>query len=230
MRRGLLWILSLFVVLLALEARAAEFVVIEATGASLKPGETIDGSKPLVLKEGELVSLVAEDGNVLKLRGPYNQAPDAATGGGLDVSKALAALVSGQRSEYGVIRSKVDNVDLPAPWVVDVSHSGKVCLRSGERLVFWRPDGSRDVTLTIMPVDRSWRAQAEWPQGAAQMEAPSGFPLKERRTYLFSMGGRTSALTLLAVPDTLTNDHMRAAWMLEMNCLAQTKALLSAMR
>ncbi|HTS93432.1 MAG TPA: hypothetical protein VMG55_15580 [Stellaceae bacterium] len=222
--------LGIVVGLLASEARAADFVVIEATGVSLKPGETIDGNKPLVLKEGQQVSLVAEDGNVIKLRGPYDQAPGAAGGGGLDVSKALAALVSGQRSEYGVIRSKSDSVNLPDPWVVDVSHSGKVCLRSGERLVFWRPDGSRDVTLTIMPVDRSWRAQAEWPQGTSQMEAPSGFPLKERRTYLFSIGGRTSALTLLELPDTLVNDHMRAAWMLEMNCLSQTKALLSAMR
>jgi len=230
MIRGTTLALGLLFALLAPEVRAAEFVVIEATGVALKPGETIDGSKPLVLKEGEQVSLVAEDGNVLKLRGPYDRAPDSGSDSGVSVSKALAALVSGQRSEYGVIRSKVDTVDLPNPWVVDVTHSGKVCLRSGERLVFWRPDGSRDVTLTVMPVDRSWRAQAAWSQGASELEAPSGFPLKEHRTYLFSMGGRTSALTLLAVPDTLSNDHMRAAWMLEMNCVAQTKALLSAMR
>jgi len=230
MRRALTMALGLIFVLLAPEVRAADLVVIEATGTSLKAGDTIDGSKPLVLKEGEQVSLVGEDGNVLKLRGPDERAPGSASDGGVDVSKALAALVSGQRSEYGVIRSKVDTANLPNPWVVDVTHSGKVCLRPGERLVFWRPDRGRDVTLTIMPVDRSWRAQAEWPQGAAEFEAPSGFPLKERRTYLFSMGGRTAALTLLAVPDSLSNDHMRAAWMLEMNCIAQTKALLSAMR
>lgn len=230
MRYGMLMALSLFTLLLAPEVRAGELVVIEATGTSLKAGQTIDDSKRLVLKEGEQVSLVGEDGNVRKLRGPYDGAPGAASEGGVEVSKALSALVSGQRSEYGVIRSKVDTVDLPTPWVVDVTHSGKVCMRSGERLVFWRPDSVRDAKLTIMPVDRSWRASAEWPRGAAQLEAPSSFPLKERRTYLFTIGGRTSALTLLAVPDTLVNDRMRAAWMLEMNCIAQTKALLSAMR
>jgi len=222
--------LGIILVLLAPEVRAADLVVIEATGTSLKAGQTIDGTAPLTLKEGEQVSLVAEDGNVLKLRGPYDGVPGSGGGSGVGVSKALAALVSGQRSEYGVIRSKVDTANLPNPWVVDVTRSGKVCLRQGERLVFWRPDRSRDVTLTIMPVDRSWRAQAEWPQGTSELEAPSGFPLKERRTYLFSMGGRTSALTLLGVPESLSNDHMRAAWMLEMNCIAQTKALLSAMR
>ena len=116
----------LLTALLALEVRAAELVVIEATGTALKAGQSIDGSKPLVLKEGEQVSLVAEDGNVLKLRGPYDKAPDTAGTGGMEVSKALAALVSGQRSEYGVMRSKVDMANLPRPWVVDVTHSGKV--------------------------------------------------------------------------------------------------------
>jgi hypothetical protein len=226
----MLMALSVCTLLLAPEVRAGELVVIEATGTALKPGQTIDDSARLVLKEGEQVSLVGEDGNVRKLRGPYDRAPGSASEDGVEVSKALAALVSGQRSEYGVIRSKVDNVDLPTPWVVDVTHSGKVCMRAGERLVFWRPDSARDVTLTIMPVDRSWRATTDWAKGTAQLEAPSNFPLKERRTYLFTIGGRTSALTLLAVPDALANDRMRAAWMLEMNCIAQTKALLSAMR
>jgi hypothetical protein len=226
----MLMALALSTLLLVPEARAGELVVIEATGTSLKAGQTIDDGERLVLKEGEQVSLVGEDGNVRKLRGPYDRAPGSASEGGVEVSKALSALVSGQRSEYGVIRSKVDAVNLPTPWVVDVTHSGKVCMRAGERLVFWRPDSARDAMLIIMPVDRSWRASAPWPKGAVQLEAPSNFPLRERRTYLFTIGGRTSALTLLAVPDTLVNDRMRAAWMLEMNCIAQTKALLSAMR
>ena len=226
----MLMALSLFTLLLAPGARAAELVVIEATGTSLKAGQTIDDRERLVLKDGEQVSLVGEDGNVRKLRGPYDRAPGAASEGGVEISKALAALTSGQRSEYGVIRSKVDNVNLPTPWVVDVTHSGKVCVRPGSAVVFWRQQAAGAVKLRILPADRSWRAEAEWPAGASQLTAPSNFPIGDRQTYLVDAGGTSATITLVQVPASLSTDRMRAAWMLEKNCLSQTKALILTMQ
>src|SRR5215469_15605865 len=105
-------------------AVAAELVVVEARGVSLKQGDVIDDAKPLTLKEGQLVTLVAENGSILTLRGPYDQAP-AAGSGGIDVASALGALTTGSaRNVAGVVRAAAVDVHLPAPWLVDLSHPG----------------------------------------------------------------------------------------------------------
>src|SRR5215469_844966 len=135
-------------------AVAAELVVVEARGVSLKQGEVIDDAKPLTLTDGQLVTLVAENGSILTLRGPYDQAP-AAGSGGVDVASALGALKTGSaRNVAGVIRAAAVDVHLPAPWLVDLSHPGVACLRKDETPVFWRESNAGGV-LTMTPSDRS---------------------------------------------------------------------------
>lgn len=229
MMRGSMFLLG---VLLSLTpaARAGDLVVAGATGTALRPGQIVDDSQTLVLKEGEQVKLIAADGSVRTLHGPYNQAPAKAdTGATNEVSTALASLMTGQRSEYGVVRSKTQDVVLPNAWVVDISHSGKACVRTGIPVVFWRAESGSEAVLHIVPTDRSWRAEAPWPKDAATLDAPANFTITARRTYLFDLGGQNAAVTLIGVPDSLTNDRMRAAWMLENNCVNQTQALLKTL-
>ena len=45
-------------------------------------------------------------------------------------------------------------------------------------------------------------------------------------TYIVTVGGVESAITMVAVPAALTNDAMRTAWMAEKGCEAQATALL----
>ncbi len=54
----------------AATADAATLVVVEARGIALRPGATLEDSKPLVLKQGQHVTLVSETGATLKLDGP----------------------------------------------------------------------------------------------------------------------------------------------------------------
>ena len=61
-------------------AGAATLVVAEARGVALKPGSTLDSTKPLTLKQGQHVTLISDTGSTLKLDGPYNQPPVAAGG------------------------------------------------------------------------------------------------------------------------------------------------------
>ncbi len=227
--------LSALVVTLALHAApaaAADIVVVEVRGPALQPGQVLDDTQPLALQQGEEVTLVAANGSIIKLKGPFDAAPGASSGGsGVDVSNALSALSGGsQRTALGVVRSKNDDVTLPNPWVVDVTHSGKVCVRPGSTVVFWRQQASAAIRLRILPADRSWRAEAEWPAGVSQLTAPSNFPIGDRQTYLVDAGGTSATITLVQVPASLTNDRMRAAWMLEKNCLSQTKALILTMQ
>lgn len=223
--------LAVGVALMAAQASAAELVVVEARGVTLKPGQVIDDSQKLTLQRGDELTLVDESGAVIKLRGPYDAAPSAGSGSGIDISNALAALgTGGSQSAMGVVRAKVDDVSLPDPWVVDVTHSGKACVRPGTTVVFWRQQSAGQAKLRIMPVDRTWRAESEWPAGMSELPAPSMFPITDRQTYVFDVGGQTATVTLVHVPASLGTDRMRAAWMLQKNCLNQTKALVATLK
>jgi len=224
--------LTIGATLLASPGWAAELVVVEARGLSLKPGQVVDDTQKLTLQRGDEVTLVDESGAVIKLRGPYDAAPNAGSGGsGVDVSNVLAALgTGGSQSAMGVVRAKVEDVTLPDPWVIDVTHSGKACVRPGTAVVFWRQQSAGPAKLRIMPVDRTWRAESEWPAGTSELPAPALFPITDRQTYVFDLGGQSSTVTLVHVPASLGTDRMRAAWMLQKNCLAQTKALITTMK
>ena len=212
-------------------AMAVELVVVEARGVTgLKQGDVVGDTQPIKLEDGQMVTLVAEDGSILTLRGPYDQAP-VGGGGGVDVASALDALTTGKsRNVTGVIRAANLDVHLPSPWLVDVSHPGVSCLRLGDQPVLWRASDSAGATLTMMPADRSWRAQTEWPVGSATLQAPSNFPIKDGRTYLADFGGKAVAVTLTQIPPKVTSPRMQAAWMLEKGCVAQAEALLKTAR
>jgi len=229
--RSAVWVLGVGVLLGGLmPAVAGELVVMEARGVALRSGETVDDTKPLALKEGEQVTLLSDDGTVLTLRGPYDKAP-AAGGGGVEVGQALNALTTrtAQRNVAGVVRDASVEVHLPDPWLVDVSHEGSACVKAGEHPVFWR-SGAEGDTLTIMPSDRSWRAQAPWPSGSSTLVAPDYFPVRDGRTYLASFGGKPVAVTVNMLPPALSNARMQAAWMLEKGCLPQAQALMKTIR
>ncbi len=216
---------------LASPAWSAELVVVEVRGLGLKPGQVIDDGQKITLQRGDEVTLVDESGTVIKLRGPYDAAPGAGKGSAsVDVSNVLAALsTGGSQSSMGVVRAKVDDVTLPNPWVIDVSHSGKVCVRPGSAAVFWRQQSAGAAKLRITPVDRTWRAESEWPAGASELAVPTMFPIVDRQTYVFDLGGQSATVTLVQMPASLGTDRMRAAWMLQKNCLAQTKALVTTL-
>jgi hypothetical protein len=215
-------------------AAAATLVVVEARGIALTPGAQIDGSKALELKDGQVVTLIAPSGEIIKLHGPMN-APPAPSGGGstVDVQGALKTLVTQEladNSELGVVRGAADDPIPPQPWLVDVTHDGTRCLPESNPVVFWRPGGGGAEQVTIAPYDRSWLARAEWQTGADRMTVGVAVPLRSRATYVIRSGKKEVAVTLIRIPAVVTNDAMRAAWMIEVGCVAQVKALLQAGR
>jgi hypothetical protein len=230
MRSTGIFALSLVLSLAATAAAAAELVVVEARNIDLRQGSSIDDSKPLTLKEGQQVTLIADDGTILTLRGPYDRAPNGG-GGGVGVADALEALTTRNsvRNVAGVVRDQT--ITLPSPWLVDVSHPGTACIRPGERPVFWRDGkmGGGD-KITVMPADRSWLASTEWPRGSSTMAAPGNFPVRDGRTYLVDFGDKPVAVTLSEVSPSAANPKMQAAWMIQKGCVAQAEALLRTVR
>ena len=220
-------ILALALILPAV-AQAANLVVIEARGIALRAGQSVDSTKPLTLKQGQHVTLITPAGATLKLDGPYDKAPDADQGQGVAVGTMLAALVTQRQArigEVGTTRGLAPNT-LPDPWVLDASRTGTVCLQEGAMPIFWRPDATGAADVTVMPADRSWRADARWPAGADRITIATQVPVHGGASYFVTIGGTQSSLTVAAVPAILNNDSMRAAWMAEKGCESQAEALL----
>ncbi len=209
-------------------ASAANLIVVEARGIALKPGATVDSAKPLVLQQGQHVTLISEQGATLSIDGPYNQPPSAG-GTGRSLGTTLAALGTehnARTGEAGVTRTGGAPNTLPEPWLFDVTRSGNVCLQENAQPVFWRPDGKTQAKLVVMPVDRSWKSQAVWPAGLTHITVTTDVPVHGGAAYVVNYAGTDYALAVSTVPASLGNDQMRAAWMVQKGCEAQAAALL----
>lgn len=210
-------------------ASAEEMVVAAARGIDLKPGQKVDSSQPLKLGEGQHVTLISLSGVTLKLDGPYDKPPAQASGGGV-VSAALAALVTQQGArtiEAGVTRSAASVSILPDPWVLDISRSGTVCLREGQPAIFWRPSSASAATFSVVPADRTWKAEATWPKGSNRLLASGVLAVQADTVFFVSLDeGDEAAITVNGVPDDLPTKAMQAAWLAQQGCEAQAEALL----
>jgi len=210
-------------------AQAAMLVVAEARGVALKPGDTVDSTKPLNLKQGQHLTLVSETGATLKLDGPYDRPPTAnGGGGGVGLNQTLAALVTQRQAragEFGVTRGTV-LATLPDPWVLDATHSGSVCVVENGTPIFWRPDSSAVASLSVSPADHSWNARAQWPAGQDRIAVTTDVPMRAGETYVVTFNGTESAITMVQVPASLTNNDMKAGWMANRRCEQQAEALV----
>jgi hypothetical protein len=220
--------LALALLLSAGAASAANLIVVEARGIGMKPGATVDSTKPLVLKQGQHVTLIDDKGATLNIDGPYDQPPSAG-GTGRSIGTTLAALGtehSARTGEAGVTRTGAVADTLPAPWLFDVTRSGNVCLQENQLPVLWRPAAKSAIALVVMPVDRSWKSQVDWPGGVDRLTVTPDIPMHGGAAYVVSYGGTEYALAVNTVPASLANDQMRAAWMVQKGCEAQAEALL----
>lgn len=239
-------------------AAATDLVVFEAQGGDWREGQRLDGSQPLHLDAGEQVALIANNGRVIRLSGPYDDVP--LSGGGADgsrLSKALEALVTGSGStatmlgahralpgyegEDGALAGGTSGnaaavrtvgtptLDLPEPWLVDVTRGGDRCVHgAGQSLVLWRPARDQAEPVALALGDGAWHGRTAWPPGYAKLATPEGLPRLDGARYEISVGESTVALTLHVIPDTVQTPPVLAAWMVEKGCQAQAVALLRA--
>jgi hypothetical protein len=213
-------------------AWAADLIVLEARGVALRPGQSVDSTQILLLKQGQHVTLISPSGTTLKLDGPYEKPPGADQGRGMPVASALSLLVTQRQArtgEVGTTRGNAPNT-LPEPWLLDASRAGTVCLRDNSDAVLWRPDSRRDTELTVAPADRSWKTNAHWPAGTDRIMVAAPAMIHGGTTYLVTLDGAQTAMKVESVPANLPNDQVRAAWLAGKDCEAQAQALLRNQR
>jgi hypothetical protein len=229
MKYGKVIFVGLLAAFVCAAANAAQFVVVEARGIDLKPGTVIDPAKAIVLKQGQHVTLISDSGATLSLDGPYDKPPAVGQGHGVTLAATLSGLATEQNArltEVGTTRGVAPAPPLPQPWLIDATRNGSVCLQEGRSPEFWRPLDKQSADLVIMPADRSWKAEASWPAGSQQVSPPQMVAVHGNAAYFVSLGGVESAITVNTVPSALSNDEMRAAWMVQKGCGRQAEALL----
>lgn len=211
-------------------SRAGQLIVVEARGADLKPGQSLDGGAPLTLAAGAKVVLVSAEGTTLSLKGPFAGAPEGDGGGGKGnrVAESLKGLVAQRTtdtSSLGAARGLAGLQALPNPWLWDATLVGDVCGFPGEPPVLWRPSAELEQELVLTPVDRSWVARARWPAGSATLALPRNTPIVDGVSYMVELDGRKAAMTVHLAPPGLANEPMVAAWLGVSRCDRQLMAL-----
>lgn len=214
------------VLLLAAPAHAASLVVVEAKGSDLTPGATIDDKASVTLADGARLVLIGEDGSQVTLRGPFKGTPASA---GQGATQQLAGLLSARGADttsLGAVRDAGAPGPLPEAWVVDPAVSGAACVKPGQEVVLWRADAAKPASLSLMPADRAWTANAEWPAGEGRLALPE-LPITDGGTLLFELDGAASAVTFHLLPAAVSAPKMAAGWMAAKQCDRQARALLA---
>ncbi|GAA4010743.1 hypothetical protein [Sphingomonas humi] len=220
---------ALMLALSAVPAMAAPLIVVDARGGGLKPGQRIDSSRPITLKQGERVTMIGPDGKTVTLRGSFSGAPTMLASSATDPKQALAALIAtrnARTSSIGVVRGATDAAPLPEPWLIDISRPGERCLEVGKQPVWWRPEAAAAQKFTILPIDQSWRADFAWAAGQHSISAPPLAKFQGQTGFVIRMDDQDYGITVDLVPADLENDFVLASWMLEKGCIQQADALL----
>lgn len=229
MRKTIIRLLTVAAAVIPAATMAAQLVVLDARGGSLKPGMTIDSAKPITLGEGERLTLIGPDGRSVTIKGKYSGPAMAAATSASDPKLALAALIStrnARSNSVGAIRAGSSAAALPDPWLIDVSRAGPRCVREGDTQVWWRPNAKTAEDFTVFPVDRSWTADLSWDEGADRMEAPALSQLASASMYIVKNGATENAISINVIPKAIDNDLVLTSWMLEKGCTQQADAYL----
>lgn len=216
---------------LAWPALATPMIVVEARGGGLKPGIRIDSARTVKLVEGEKIVLVAPDGRMSTLRGPYSGPAVRNAGSVQNPRTALAALIATRNdraSSVGAVRSGASAAPLPEPWLIDISRGGDRCIKEGEKPVWWRPESLTEQAFSVFPVDRSWRADYVWKASTDRMTPPDIVGLDDLKTFIVRADGQEYPVRINMIPRDIDDPLVISAWMLKKACVQQADSYLRA--
>jgi hypothetical protein len=195
-------------------------LVVRSLGPSAKaypPGRAVGANTPLVLKAGDVVTVLAPSGARI-LRGP----------GTFKVAGGGTAPPFNPRARFGAMRG-VDVPPAPGLFDVDVSRSGNVCLADARQVLLWRPMSAADATLELTPSAGAGREIA-WAAGSMMQRWPQQLPIADGAEYSVkfadeAQGRRLRFKILAAVADDPT---ALARALIDKGCDAQLDLLIRA--
>jgi hypothetical protein len=217
---GKLWLAgAATAAILGSSAALGSVVVVKSLGPSAKaypPGKTLPESAKITLQGGDVVTVLGPAA-AQTLRGPGN------------FSAGQMTLASAERGRFGALRA-ADVAHNPSIWDIDVSQSGKMCVRDASKLQLWRPDKEAAVTVKIHDADGKSQ-ELSWAAGAALAPWPAALPVKNGAEYQVEWPdtGDSSKLDLVTIVPPPPDDLVGAAQVLiDHGCQKQLDLLVQS--
>jgi hypothetical protein len=199
---------------------AAAPLVVRSLGPSAKsypPGRAVGDNVPLVLKAGDVITVLAPSG-ARTLRGP----------GTFKVAGGGAAPAFNPRSRFGAMRGP-EVPPSPGLFDVDVSRSGNVCLAGSGPVLLWRPTSTADATLELAPAGGAGQKLA-WAAGSMMQRWPQALPIADGAEYSVRFADETAArnLRFKTLAATGEDPTALAKALIDAGCDAQLDLLIKA--
>lgn len=221
-------------------ALAAELVVIESTSADYAAGEILGDEARIVLDESAEVTLIAEDGTIILLSGPYDGLPkndetrDASAA--LDALGQLVGKAEADAGDIGGIRGIDANDEFLAddvedhrtsPWLLHAGITGAQCFKAdAQDNGYWREQSHSDELLQVKRLASGETVVIPWPAGDNMLSWPDSLPLNAGEMYLLRRGEelRSTNLLLHEIPATVGNDGAAlVAFLAAEGCISQAR-------
>lgn len=201
-------------------ALVAAPLVVRSAGPSAKsypPGRAVGENTPVVLKAGDVVTVLAPSG-ARTLRGP----------GTFKVAGGGNAPAFNPRARFSAMRGP-ETPPSPGLWDVDTSRSGTVCLAEPDRALLWRPAAAAEATVQVVPTAGAGQP-VTWQAGRLLQRWPQQLPIADGAEYSLKWDGsaeqtRLRFKTLAAVGDDPT---ALAKALIDAGCQAQLELLIKA--
>ncbi len=193
----------------ALSAFAQDFVVIEASKDSYRPGHTLAVGDRVALAQGTHLTLISSSGQVIRLRGPHDgqlAAPSkkpAAPRGALASLSDLLSRATRKTASIGATR-EADEASNAAPipaeaaddiWAVDADSGATACIAQGPTRLF-RRNAEAQATVTLWPLDGPER-RIDWAPSDPTLSLEG---LASGDQLRITTGPRSAAIVLWRLP------------------------------
>lgn len=218
-------------------AASSEFVVIAADngGKAYTPGAVVKAGSKIVLPAGARITLLAQSGKVVKLKGPHSgivraSAERAAKGTLAAVAKLItspdksktvgATRVASNRPGSGPRNPPADI------WVVEADRAGRACTR-GDSLQLWRPGSNAEAKIGV------WHKTGDpkrlvWAGGNQRLELARTMVEPDMQLSIVS-GTRSISIILSVLPAgaSAEADGKLLQWLAARGCTYQARKLIS---
>lgn len=226
--RHVVAILVAFGFLAAADARAGDLLVLDSSDPAHVPGTVVASGGDMTVAAGAAVTLLAEDGSMTRLDGPYQGAvPGAAVGTG-DLVSGLAAMMGEgdvDTQAFGAVRGGDEG---PAgPWTIDLAGSGDRCVDAAPEGL-WRDKAAAGRFRALAS-----RAEVPiaWSEPASAVPWPDDIPIVDGAEYAFVPDGSASLAHIIVhrVPAIFPTAAHLLRWLAEQGCGPQARLLLARM-
>lgn len=218
-------------------AHATDLVIVESTASDLPAGQVVKAGVPITIPAGTQISVVGEDGKVIRLSGPFSglAAPASAAAGDKGTVQALSRLFADKgpaATSWGTFRGEGVGEEAGNPpdvWSVNLLRSETVCVPTGTRPLLWRADASQPMSAILLEMRTgregtivldAGQQTLPWPQTPAIVDAGE-YALREPD------GSGERRLVVRVIPANTATGVSEVAWMSDAGCLRQAKQLLA---